>query len=500
MKRFLAIPRFLALVVLCLTALRASAQSVEPKSIDRVVTAAMTAWKIPGAAVAIVKNDRVVYVKGYGTKEVGGSDPVTPDTLFQIASTSKAFTTTAIAMLAEEKKLSWDDRVRKHLEYFQLEDSCASQLVSLRDLVSHRTGVRGHDELWDNTPLSREDVVRRIGFTQPSRPFRTTYLYNNIMFIAAGEVVTKVSGMPWDDFVRTRIFKPLGMTSTVTTDEEWEASRDRAVGYRWDSTSRTASVQKPIDTTTIGAGGGIKSSARDMGNWIRFQLADGYFNGARLVAAEAIAETKRPHLTVPVENATRDNHPESNLMSYALGWAVQDYRGQMLISHTGSLNGFRTHVDLLPRQQAGFVVLINVGRSRAALAMRNSLTDLLIGQPARDWNAYYLMLDAKADLRAEEAKREREAKRQRDTRPSRPIELYAGEYESAAHGVARVVREGDTLTLRWNQLALPLTHWHFDTFHAESELDEVDEMLTFTLDADGAVKKVTLWGEEFVKR
>lgn len=490
----------LAFSILYLCAAAAPAQNVDSKSVDRIVAATMKAWQVPGLAVAIVKGDRVVHLKGYGTKEAGGTDPVTADTLFQIASTSKAFTTTAISMLAEEKKLSWDDPVRKHLEYFRLEDPCASQLATLRDIVSHRTGVSSHDELWDDTPLTREDVVRRIGFVNASRPFRTTYQYNNIMFIAAGEVVTRVAGMPWDDFVRTRLFQPLGMTHTVTTDEEWNASDDRATGYRWDATAQKAIIQRPIDTTTIGSGGGIKSSARDMANWIRFQLTDGYFDGKRIAAEGTVAETKRPHTVLLLEDGSRDNNPESNLYSYGLGWFIQDYRGHLLVSHSGSLNGFRTHVDLLPKQQAGFVVLLNVGRSRAALALRNSLSDLLTGQSSRDWNSYYLMLDAKGELRAEERKRELEAKRQRDTRPTRPLDAYAGEFESRAYGSAKVTREGDALVLRWNQLTLPLTHWHFDKFRAESEADFVDEMVTFALDGDGAVKKLTIWGEEFVRR
>lgn len=489
-----------AIALLLCAAIPAAGQQLDAKTVDRVVTNTMAAWQIPGAAIAIVKNDRVVYVKGYGTKELGGRDPITPDTLFQIASTSKAFTTTAIAMLAQEKKLSWDDPVRKHLEYFQLDDSCAAQQVSLRDLVSHRTGLRAHDELWDNTPLSREDVVRSVAFLHPSRAFRTTYQYNNIMFIAAGEVVTKASGMPWDDFVRTRIFQPLGMTHTVTTDEDWTASKDHATGYRWDATKQTPVLQTPIDTTTIGSGGGIKSSARDMANWVRFQLADGYFSGNRILAEEALQETKRPYQTIVLADSARDNNPESNLLAYGLGWTIQDYRGQLLVSHSGSLNGFRTHVDLLPKQQAGFVVLINVGRSRATVALRNALTDLLIGQQPRDWNSYYLMLEAKAQTKAEEAKREREAKRKRDTKPSRPIEMYAGDYEHRAYGAAKVVREGDGLVLKWKQLSLPLAHWHFDTFHAESELDDVDEMVTFTLDGDGNVKTMTVFDEVFTRR
>jgi len=492
MKRLLSV-----LILLC--ALRVEAQTIDAKAVDKIMTATMTAWKIPGAAIAIVKNDRVIYLKSYGVKELGKTDPVTPDTLFHIASTSKAFTTTAISMLADEKKLSWDDPVRKHVEYFRLEDPCASQLVTLRDITSHRTGLRAHDELWDGTPLSREEVVRSVGFLHPSSGFRTTYRYNNIMFITAGEVVTHASGMLWDDFVRTRIFQPLQMTHTITTDEEWNASSDRASGYRWDAKTQTVVAQKPNDSTTIGSGGGIKSSARDLANWIRFQLAGGVFDGKRLVSEESLGETKKPHTVIPLEGTTRENNPESNLYAYGLGWFMHDYRGKFVVFHSGSLNGYRTHVDLLPKEQIGFVVLINVGRSAATVAMRNALIDLLTNQSPRDWNAYYLMQDAKSDQREADAKRDRESKRVRDTHPSHALDAYAGDYKHPAYGTAKVTRDGDALVLHWNQLTLPLTHWHYDTFHAESEADDVDEMVSFSPNGDGAIAKLTIFGEEFAR-
>ena len=481
----------------------ASAQqngAVDFKAVDRIMNGALRAWQIPGAAIAIVKNDRVVYIKGYGNKEAGVVDPVGPDTLFQIASTSKAFTTAAMAILADEKKLSFDDPVKKHIPYFRLDDMCADSMVTLRDIVSHRTGLRSHDELWDNTPLTREDVVRSMGAVKATRPFRTAYQYQNIMFITAGEAVAGASGMSWDDFVRQRLFAPLQMSSTVISDEEWEASRDRATGYRWDATRQTVVKQVPIDTTTIGAGGAIKSSARDLGNWIRFQLAEGYFEGKRIVSEENLAQTKKPVTIIALENSTRDSHPESNLFAYGMGWMIQDYRGELLVSHSGSLNGFRTHLDLLPEKQVGFVVLINAGRSRATVALRNSLSDLLLGLPSREWNSYYLMLDNKAEMRAEQQKRDRLAKRMPDTKPTRTLDAYAGTYTNRGYGSATVSVVNDALVLKWNQLTLPLRHWHFDTFHAESEADDVDEQVVFSLDGDGVVKRLTLFGEEFARK
>ncbi|MEA2463795.1 MAG: hypothetical protein QOJ98_1542, partial [Acidobacteriota bacterium] len=227
-------------------------KSFDTRSVDKIVESAMRAWQVPGAAVAVVREDRVVYVQGYGVKELGTTQPVTPDTLFQIASTSKAFTTAAISMLAAEGKLSWDDPVRKHLPYFQLADACADAQVTLRDIVSHRTGVGRYDELWDNTPLTREEVIRSMGKVTPSKPFRTAYQYQNIMFIAAGEVVANASGVPWEEFVRTRIFTPLAMTRTITSDTQWNAA-DHANGYQYDWRTDRVSPQRPIDTQTLGS-------------------------------------------------------------------------------------------------------------------------------------------------------------------------------------------------------------------------------------------------------
>jgi CubicO group peptidase (beta-lactamase class C family) len=464
-------------------------KSFDTRAVDKVMESAMRAWQIPGAAVGIVREDRVVYVQGYGTKELGKTEPVTADTLFQIASTSKAFTTASMAMLATEGKLSWDDPVRKHLPYFQLSDACADAQVTLRDIVSHRTGVGRYDELWDNTPLTREDVIRSMGKVEPSKPFRTAYQYQNIMFIAAGEVVANASGVPWDEFVRTRIFTPLAMTRTVTSDEAWNAS-DHATGYQYDWRTNRVAPQRPIETQTLGSAGAIKSSARDMANWVRFQLGED----------PSIEETKQPHTVIRLENSSRDSNPETHVMSYGLGWFIQDYRGELLVSHSGSLNGFRAHVDLLPKRKTGFVVLINVGRGYATLALRNALADMLSGKPSRDWNSYYLMLERRADEKEAHTQEEQLAKRIPNTTPTLPLAGYAGEYESDSHGKAKVTLVGGQLVLEWNRITSPMAHAHYDVFHVESKFDSLDEDVPFTLTPAHEVEGFMLFGEKFVRR
>ncbi len=491
--------RLIATLLSLLLSLAAAAQPFDAKAVDRLVTSTMRAWQIPGAAVAIVKNDRVVYVSGYGTKELGGTEPVTGDTLFQIASTSKAFTSTALAMLAAEKKLSFDDPVREHLDYFHLSDLCADSQVTIRDIVSHRTGLSRHDELWDNSPFTREDVVRRIGHVELSKPFRSAYQYQNIMYIAAGEVVAKASGMPWEDFMKKRIFQPLAMTHTVTSDADWNAA-DHATGYQYDWRTGRISPQRPSDTTTIGAGGAIKSSAADMANWLRFQLTNGTFNQVELTDAAMIEETKTPNTVIRMEGLAREANTETNVMSYAMGWVVQDYRGELLVSHAGALNGFRTHVDLLPRRNSGFVVLINVGRGLALVSLRNALADLLANKPGRDWNAYYLMVDRRADEKGAAEKEARDAKRVPDTTPSHPLENYSGEYENPAYGTAKVSLVDGHLVLQWSRMTIPLTHFHYDVFNATSEYDDVDEQVAFGLGAEREVKTLMFFGERFSRK
>src|SRR5947208_2377922 len=225
---------------------------------DKPARDAAAAWRFPGLAVAVVQNDKVVFARAYGVKEIGKPEPVTIDSLFQIGSTTKAFTTTAMAMLVDEKKLDWDDPVHKHLEYFHLADACADSLVTLRDIVSHRTGLSRHDELWDNSPWSRDEILHRVAGVKLSKPIRTAYQYNNIMFMAAGDVVAAAARTSWDEFVRARIFTPLRMAHTRTAFADW-ATSDHASGHRYARGAMT--VQPALDDTNVGPAGSIKSSA-----------------------------------------------------------------------------------------------------------------------------------------------------------------------------------------------------------------------------------------------
>jgi CubicO group peptidase (beta-lactamase class C family) len=289
------------------------------------------------------------------------------------------------------------------------------------------------------------------------------------------------------------------MRETVISESEWQRS-EHVPGNSYDAKRDVVLSQASQPYESLAPAGTIKSSARDMVQWVRFQLNDGVVDGKRLISAEALNETKSPQTIVPLAGDTKDENPESNLSAYGMAWRIQDYRGELLVSHGGALNGFRTQVDLLPKQHTGFVVLANLGRGFAVIAMRNALTDMLLGKPARDWNGYYIALEAKERGAAETKKRERDAKRHRDTKPSHELAAYAGTYSNTGYGPAIVTLDGDHLVLQYGRLKMPLTHYHFDTFSAVDEEEDIDEQIMFSLDAGGDVKKLTLFAEEFEKK
>lgn len=463
---------------------------------DTVVREALDAWGVPGAAVAVVRGDEVVYLAGHGVREVGSPERVTPDTLFPIASCTKAFTTTAMAMLVDDGKMRWDDPVRMHVPYFRLHDPVADAAVTLRDLVTHRTGVRSHDLLWYRSPLPQEELIRRVEHLKLDRPFRTTFQYQSVMFTTAGHAVTSASGTPWGEFVEHRIFRPLEMKTATVTTAAAEKAADRATGHRRGADGR-AVVMPWYRIETPDAAGSVCASVRDLAQWARFQLGDGTFAGQRLVSSQALAETHTPQVAMRLEGVARDMNPDTLQMSYGLGWLIYDYRGHLLWAHAGTIDGFRTYIALAPREKLAVVLVNNLDKSQMNLPLTNTLLDSLLELPRKDWNAHFRAVSRQQEQEQVKAAQVRLAERRRGTRSSRELAAYAGVYEEPAYGRVEVVVEKEALLWKWDRLTCPLEHFHFDTFVPQHELlqpGEVQCEVQFLLDAEGTVSRMSVTG------
>lgn len=477
-------------------------QAPDAKKLDAIVADALKAFEAPGVAVVVVHEDKVVYLKGDGVRALDRADAVTPDTVFQIASCTKAFLAMLIAMLTGDGRMDWDDPVRKHVTYFHLSDPLADQNITIRDLLCHRTGLSRHDLLWFKSPLEPEEVIRRIGHVKMTTSFRSNWEYANIPFMTAGTAAALAERRPLADCFKLRIFEPLGMNTASGVAADFLKARNRAVGYRREDDGKLNPIA-PLIYDSRGAGD-ISASARDLGQWLRFQLGDGTFDGKRLVPARHFRETHAPQMVVKLTDTLRAEYPDqlTDQLSYALGWFVQDYHGQRVLSHGGSLPGFRTQTTLVPKAKLGVVVLTNRNPSVLPQALTKAIIDPFLGLPEKDWNAYFLKLEKKQRTDKDKKEAGIKAKRKAGTKPSRELKHYAGTYEHPAYGKATISVERDALSIQWSSFRLPLEHWHYDTFRdvAPGEYVLEGEFLVFTLDADGEVRSARWLGQEFVKQ
>ncbi len=484
----------------------AAAEPIDAKAVDAVVRDGMKSWQVPGVSLAIVRGDEVVYLKGYGVREAGTEKAVTPDTLFAIASCTKAFTAAAVGVLADEGAMSWDDPVRKHLDWFRLSDPLADRDVTLRDLLCHRTGLARHDLLGFGTDLGRDEIVRRMGQVRPAHPFRSTYEYNNNMYVAAGLAVGAAAKTSWDDFVARRLFAPLGMRGATCRASDAVKSADHALPHRRRKDGAAEVLPWHDHLDNIGPAGSIHAGARDMARWVRFQLGDGTFEGKRVLKSATLAEAHTPQVVVRAEGPVKLAYPDSPQLSYGLGWFIHDYRGHLVYSHTGGLDGFRARVVLLPKEKLGLVLLMNAGVASSYASMHyvvtNNLLDLLLGLEKKDWEKHYA--DGAKSLResSEAAARERDRKRHADTKPSRDLAAYCGTYEDEAYGQAKVSLRDGALSLEWGRSKIKLEHFHYDTFVAREGRPEGRDALDgqtaeFVLRPDGEVGRLLLVGREF---
>ncbi|WP_166763322.1 serine hydrolase [Xanthomonas euroxanthea] len=502
----MTVNRWLSGGVLMLASVVATTQAAElpagMQQFDAQMERVREQFDVPGIAVAIVKDGQVVLERGYGVREIGKPAPVQADTLFAIASNTKAFTAASLSILADEGKLTLDDKVIDHLPWFRMSDPYVSGEMRLRDLLAHRSGLSlGAGDLlfWPTTSYSTDEVVQRLAKVPLKGGFRDRYAYDNILYAVAQKVIEQVSGQSYAAFLQQRIFAPVGMRGTRFNADHLQPGDNAAVGHaKYDFTElRTVA---PLTWSNNSGAGGIYASAHDMALWMKVQLAGGVLpDGSRLFSARrqqdmwsmitpiAIAEPAVPELAAA----------RPNFSGYGEGWSLSDYRGHRLVWHTGGWPGMVSRLTLVPDQQLGVVVLTNQEVGAAFNAVTLQVLDAFLQVPATDWTAAYAKAVAKADGDADTSwKKHLDARAARST-PSLPLRSYAATYRDPWYGDVVIRQDGKRLRLQFSrtaQLIGTLEHWQHDSFIVrwDDRSLNADAFVNFALTPDGAVREMRM--------
>jgi len=471
------------------------------KELDTYIEKGMKDWNLPGLSIVIVKDGKVVYLKGFGLRNINDKGAVDADTQFGMMSTTKAMTSMAIAMLVDDGKIKWDDKVTKYLPWFQMPTPYLTEEVTVRDLLRHNAGLGNADVLWGRNDLSTREILERVRELKPAYSLRSSFIYSNIMYGAAGEVVASASGMSWEQFVSTRILKPLGMNHSYATLAQVMAANDKNRSSAHFEIDKKLRVIKDVPVDKVPAAGAAWSTAGDMSHWLRFLLAGGQYEGKRLVSEENFHELFSPQALIAPDNF----YPSTALTkphwtAYGLGWFLQDYRGKFVAMHTGSMDGRTAIVGLLPDDGLGVYIFGNADHVEIRHALMLKVFDLYTGAPARDWSAELLKLYGDAKVAQDKAIADAENKRITGTHPALPLSAYAGTYTHPAWGDLVITEQDGKLKIRFGigeENMGVLEHWNYDSFRARFGDGRYGwSMLQFSLNPGGKIADVSLDGSD----
>jgi CubicO group peptidase (beta-lactamase class C family) len=496
-------PRSLACAsALALSLAAPSAHAQSPLAgFDAYVARGVKDWSVPGLAIAVVKDDSVVFAKGYGVRKLGTQDSVNTHTLFANASTTKAFTSFVVELLADEGKMRMDAPVITYLPAFRLSDAVATREITIADLLSHRTGVPEADFIWYDDTSSFPEIMRRLSYVPFDAPVRSHFEYQNITYALAGNLAGQRAGTTWEKLVHDRILAPLGMRETTTGTPDESSHRNMASAH--DYVNDTIRPIPRYATDNIGPAGAMYSSVSDMAIWMRFLLDSTRLGGKRMLSPRGYADLFAPHILVDEKQfypTAKLTHP--HFQSYGQGWFLEDYRGEFVAFHTGSIDGMVAIVGLIPEKHLGVVVFANRDHAELRHALMYTVFDRYLGPSKHDWSAEMLTMYTALREEGKKAERQIDAAHVTGTEPSLPLARYAGVYADSLYGTATVKVEGKKLVVSFGPLsAADLEHWHYDSFMAHwHDAYRGRQLFTFRLADDGTVAGLALGDDVFFKR
>jgi len=479
--------------VLFLLSQNTAAQTIDVqkklKGFDQTVEQILKDWNVPGCGIGIVVKDKLVFARGYGYRELENRLPVTPNTLFQIASNTKLFTATAVGFLVEEGKLDWDKPIKTYVPQIQFYNDELNGSVTIRDMLSHRTGISRHDGIWVRSDFTRQELFDRIKFLEPSIPFRSGALYNNLMYVAAGQSVEHLSGKTWEAFVQEKIFTPLEMSHSMFMAEDMLKQPDFVTPY-YEQRDTTILLRSLFYTQNQGLGpaGSIISSIDDLSRWVIAQINGGRFKGTQVIPSGIIKETMKP--AIPYSSVP-DKYFENLNAMYGMGRATSSYKGHYMAQHGGSIGGIYSIVSIMPADSIGVIVFTNrISQLPGIIAF--TIYDRLLGLPETPWSERGLKDYLKGRETAKESRKKPDTDRVMGTRPSHALADYAGIFEDPAYGRVHIRYSNDSLAFKFNQYELPLYHYHYDRFMTPDDQLYGKWSLMFSTDAQGDISQLKI--------
>ncbi len=456
------------LLMVCEPGARAQAQDVTSKlsGFDSYMEQVLMDWNTPGIGVGIVVNDKLVFAKGYGYRDYEKKLPFTPATLCQIASNSKLFTAVSAGMLVEEGKLTWDKPVRDSVPTIQFYNDQLNNNVTLRDMLSHRTGVTRHDLIWFKSPFTRKELFEKLKYLEPQEPMRETFLYNNLMYAAAGNIIELKSGKTWEQFVREKIFTPLGMSTTTFTISDMTQHPDHGVPYREKRDSfELYKIPYYEDTEGVAPAGAIISNIDELSHWLIALMNDGKYNGKQVLPVSVLKATLQPAIGLPNTLGEALGFWELLNPAYGMGRQTAAYRGHLLTYHGGDLPGFHSQVSFMPNDKIGVIVLVISDHSAPLYNIVSyNVYERLLGMDQTPWSERQLQQRLAGKKAGTEARAKAGGDRVANTKPSHALADYAGDYENAAYGILKIGLKSDALQFSFHSFDFPLSHFHYDRF------------------------------------
>jgi CubicO group peptidase (beta-lactamase class C family) len=449
-------------------------------------------WNAPGIGVGIVAGDRLVFAKGYGYRDYGKKLPYTPTTLHQIASNTKLFTAVAAGFLVDEGKLTWDKPVREAVPSIRFFNDQLNATVTLRDMLAHRTGITRHDTIWYNSDFSRKDLFDRTRYLEPTAPLRQTFLYNNLMYAAAGYLIELQSGRTWEDFVREKIFGPLKMTRSSFSIADMLKQPEPGVPFT-EKRDSFELYQIPYyeDIGGVAPCGAIVSNIEDMSHWLVALMNGGQFEGRQVIPADVVKATLEPAIALPNTAAETRGFWEVLNAAYGMGRWTASYRGRLIAYHGGDLPGFHSQVSYMPKEKIGVIVFV-IGDHCSSLynIVSYNVYERLLGLDQTPWSARQLEIRLKGKKAGTEARAKAGGERVPNTKPSHALADFAGEYVNDAYGVMKVTLKDGALGMDFHKIVLPLAHFHYDRFDTPDDERYGRTSLNFLTNPQGDVDKV----------